>query len=85
MTVPAPDSMTHEEIRAILSLQEGCRIPRDVRVLLLNLGLCDGRKYSFEEIGVAWGVTRERVRQLRDRALRRLRESGVCKLKALAP
>jgi RNA polymerase primary sigma factor len=36
--------------------------------------LNDGREHTLEEIGSLLGVTRERVRQLRDRALKRLRD-----------
>lgn len=51
--------------------------PRDARVLRLYFGMEGGREHTLEEIGVALGVTRERVRQLRDRALKRLREGDV--------
>ena len=40
-------------------------------------GLDGGREHTLEEIGGMLGVTRERVRQLRDRALKRLREGDV--------
>jgi RNA polymerase primary sigma factor len=51
--------------------------PRDARVLRLYFGLDGGREHTLEEIGGMLGVTRERVRQLRDRALKRLREGDV--------
>ena len=51
--------------------------PRDAKVLRLYFGLDGGREHTLEEIGGMLGVTRERVRQLRDRALRRLREGDV--------
>lgn len=51
--------------------------PRDARVLRLYFGLEGGREHTLEEIGNMLGVTRERVRQLRDRALRRLREGNL--------
>ncbi len=51
--------------------------PRDARVLRLYFGLEGGREHTLEEIGNMLGVTRERVRQLRDRALRRLREGEL--------
>ena len=53
--------------------------PRDARVLKLYFGLDGGREHTLEEIGGMLGVTRERVRQLRDRALKRLREGDVGK------
>ena len=51
--------------------------PRDAKVLRLYFGLDGGREHTLEEIGGMLGVTRERVRQLRDRALKRLREGDV--------
>ena len=51
--------------------------PRDARVLRLYFGLEGGREHTLEEIGNMLGVTRERVRQLRDRALKRLREGDL--------
>ena len=47
---------------------------RDAKVLRLYFGLQGEREHTLEEIGNMLGVTRERIRQLRDRALRRLRE-----------
>jgi RNA polymerase primary sigma factor len=47
---------------------------RDAKVLKLYFGLEDGNSRTLEEIGRMMGVTRERIRQLRDRALLRLRE-----------
>ncbi len=51
--------------------------PRDAKVLRLYFGLDGDREHTLEEIGSMLGVTRERVRQLRDRALKRLREGDV--------
>jgi RNA polymerase primary sigma factor len=51
--------------------------PRDAKVLRLYFGLDGGREHTLEEIGTMLGVTRERVRQLRDRALKRLKEGDV--------
>ncbi len=48
--------------------------PRDAKVLRLYFGLDGGREHTLEEIGGMLGVTRERVRQLRDRALKRLKD-----------
>ena len=47
---------------------------RDAKVLRLYFGLQGEREHTLEEIGNMLGVTRERIRQLRDRALRRLRD-----------
>ena len=51
--------------------------PRDRQVLELYFGLEGNRPMTLQEIARELGVTRERVRQLRDRALKRLRESGT--------
>jgi len=69
----AMDQFLIEEIDHAL----GTLPPRDARVLRLYFGLDGGREHTLEEIGGMLGVTRERVRQLRDRALRRLREGDV--------
>jgi RNA polymerase primary sigma factor len=53
--------------------------PRDAKVVRLYFGLEGGREHTLEEIGGMLGVTRERIRQLRDRALKRLREGQVGK------
>jgi RNA polymerase primary sigma factor len=58
--------------------------PRDAKVLRLYFGLDDGKTRTLEEIGRMMGVTRERIRQLRDRALRQLREQHGDKLRDLA-
>jgi RNA polymerase primary sigma factor len=47
---------------------------RDAKILRLYFGLEGDREHTLDEIGKMLGVTRERVRQLRDRALKRLRE-----------
>jgi RNA polymerase primary sigma factor len=63
----------HSELaRALATLP-----PRDARILRLYFGLEGGHEHTLDEIGKMLGVTRERVRQLRDRALKRLREGTV--------
>jgi RNA polymerase primary sigma factor len=64
------DQFLAEEIDAALRTLP----PRDAKVLRLYFGLDGGREHTLEEIGDMFGVTRERVRQLRDRALKRLRD-----------
>jgi RNA polymerase primary sigma factor len=69
----AMDKFLSEEIdRALRTLP-----PRDAKVLRLYFGLDGGREHTLEEIGGMLGVTRERVRQLRDRALKRLKDGDV--------
>jgi RNA polymerase primary sigma factor len=69
----AMDRFLSEEIdRALRTLP-----PRDAKVLRLYFGLDGGREHTLEEIGGMLGVTRERVRQLRDRALKRLKDGDA--------
>jgi len=46
---------------------------REARILRLRFGLDDGRFYTLEEVGQKFGLTRERIRQIETKALRRLR------------
>jgi RNA polymerase primary sigma factor len=55
-----------EELLATLS-------PREARILRLRFGLGSGRSYTLEEVGQKFGLTRERIRQIEGKALRRLR------------
>jgi RNA polymerase primary sigma factor len=55
-----------EEVLATLS-------PREARILRLRFGLHSGRPYTLEEVGQKFGLTRERIRQIEGKALRRLR------------
>ncbi len=53
--------------------------PREARVLKLRYGLGNSKMYTLKEVGEKIGVTRERVRQIESRALRRLRSPEVRK------
>jgi len=63
-----------EEMLATLS-------PREARILRLRFGLLNGRSYTLEEVGQKFGLTRERIRQIEGKALRRLRHP--CRSRAL--
>ena len=47
--------------------------PREARILRLRFGFENGHTYTLEEVGAKFGLTRERIRQIESKALRRLR------------
>ena len=52
---------------------------REARVLQLRFGLEDGRNRTLEEVGHDFGVTRERIRRIEAKALRKLRHPNRSK------
>ena len=53
--------------------------PREAKVLKLRFGLIDGRQRTLEEVGKEFNVTRERIRQIEAKALRKLRHPSRSK------
>ena len=53
--------------------------PREAKVLRLRFGLEDGRPRTLEEVGKEFNVTRERIRQIEAKALRKLRHPSRSK------
>ena len=53
--------------------------PREEKVLRLRFGLDDGRARTLEEVGQNFGVTRERIRQIENKAIRKLRHPSRAK------
>jgi len=65
----ASKQLLKEQIESVLSTLS----PREQRVLQLRFGLEDGRSRTLEEVGKEFSVTRERIRQIEAKALRKLR------------
>jgi RNA polymerase primary sigma factor len=68
-------TMLHNEVEDILDTLT----PRERRVLQLRFGLIDGHQRTLEEVGKRFGVTRERIRQIEAKALRKLRHPSRSK------
>jgi len=73
-TTPTPtqsayQNLLREKVEEVLSTLT----PREARILRLRFGLQNGRQYTLEEVGQKFGLTRERIRQIEGKALRRLR------------
>ena len=79
MAVPAEEAtftLLHEQLMEVLStLTE-----REQKVLRLRFGLDDGRPRTLEEVGRQFNVTRERIRQIEAKALRKLRHPSRSKV-----
>ena len=68
-------TLLKEQISKVLSTLT----PREEKVLRLRFGLEDGRQRTLEEVGKEFNVTRERIRQIEAKALRKLRHPGRSK------
>ena len=77
---PAPDSMaTHAMLKKQLNDVLATLTPREEKVLRLRFGLDDGRTRTLEDVGKEFNVTRERIRQIEAKALRKLRHPSRSK------
>ena len=79
---PAPaDAASYAMLREKLNEVLAGLSMRERKVLELRFGLKDGRQRTLEEVGQFFGVTRERIRQIEAKALRRLRSKRCAQLK----
>jgi RNA polymerase primary sigma factor len=72
-TPPPADAASQELLKAQLNKILSELTDRERRVILLRFGLEDGRARTLEEVGKEFNVTRERIRQIEAKALRKLR------------
>jgi len=71
--LPPPDAASRQLLKEQIDGVLSSLSPRERRVLLLRFGLEDGRSRTLEEVGKEFNVTRERIRQIEAKALRKLR------------
>ena len=77
-TIPDPGAPTPEDEAALRLLQEqlGAILkslsPREEKILRLRFGLEDGQPHTLEEVGQTFHITRERIRQIESKALRKV-------------
>ena len=83
--IPDDDSPAPEEAVSFTVLREQLEevlhtlTPREEEVLKLRFGLKDGKTRTLEEVGEVFGITRERIRQIEAKALRKLRHPSRSK------
>ncbi len=78
--IPAPvEATAHIMLKEQLTEVLGTLHEREAKVLELRFGLKDGRQRTLEEVGKEFNVTRERIRQIESKALRKLRHPSRSK------
>ena len=68
-------TLLREQLEDVLSTLS----PREEQVLRMRFGLADGKAHTLEEVGKEFDVTRERIRQIESKALRKLRHPSRSK------
>ena len=77
---PGPaDATSNTLLAAALSEILGTLTEREASVLRMRFGMYDGRTHTLEEVGQLFGVTRERIRQIENKAIRKLRHPSRAK------
>ena len=77
---PGPADATSNALLAeALSEILGTLTDREAEVLRMRFGMADGRSHTLEEVGQMFGVTRERIRQIENKAIRKLRHPSRAK------
>ena len=71
----ASNAMMREQLQEVLHTLT----PREEKVIRLRFGLEDGQAHTLEEVGKEFNVTRERIRQIEEKALRKIRHPGRSK------
>ena len=77
---PAPnDAASQTILREVIEKELETLTPREAKVIRLRFGLIDGKTRTLEEVGQEFDITRERIRQIEAKALRKLRHPSRAK------
>jgi RNA polymerase primary sigma factor len=71
-----PDEVIHINLREKIEEALKTHTPREANVLKMRFGLGDGNEHTLEEVGQQYKVTRERIRQIQEKAIRKLKRSS---------
>src|SRR5258706_16206284 len=72
--VPSPsDPAIDLSLKGHIASIHSTLTPREERIIRMRFGLDDGSQHTLEEVGEVFAVTRERIRQIEAKALRKLR------------
>ncbi len=72
-TPAPPEAASATILREVIERELSTLTPREAHVIRLRFGLYDGRSRTLEEVGKEFDITRERIRQIESKALRKLR------------
>ncbi len=79
--IPTPETeLIHESLRKEIERAISTLTPREADVVRLYFGLNGYQPMTLEEIGEKFDLTRERVRQIKEKAIRRLKHTSRCKI-----
>jgi RNA polymerase sigma factor (sigma-70 family) len=73
LALPPEEKMIFDEAQASIQRAMETLTPREQRVLMLRFGFYDGKEHTFDEIGEKFNVSRERIRQIERKAIRKMK------------
>ncbi|MBN1223760.1 MAG: RNA polymerase sigma factor RpoD [Candidatus Aminicenantes bacterium] len=76
MSLSPLDAVIQSNLREQIEKALENHTERESKIIMMRFGLGDGNEYTLEEVGQQFKVTRERIRQIEEKALRKLRQSS---------